>query len=77
MRSLFRLLDSFQPGKAGSWILEACLRAPGTAGDARGLADWMEGEAATPLLWAAGQAVGSAVLADGRARAWRLAEALT
>lgn len=58
---LWRLLDSFQPGKAGSWILQACLRAPGTAGDACGLAVWMEGEAT------AAAAMGSAVLADGRA----------
>ena len=41
----WHLVESFQPGKAGSWTLQACLGAPGMAGGARSLDVWMEAEA--------------------------------
>lgn len=41
----WHLVESFQPGKAGSWTLQACLGAPGMAGGARSLNVWMEAEA--------------------------------
>lgn len=59
MRSLFfGVCSTASSLKAGSWILQACLRAPGTAGDARGLAVWMEGEVAALAAVGSGSGCG-------------------
>lgn len=81
----WHLVESFQPGKAGSWPLQACLGAPGTVGGARSLAVWMEAEAVStgrgpgPRSGRSGQRVRLwAVLGSQVAepRAWRVSEAL-